>query len=218
MSERRLTPQGRERQRQLLDAAERLFAAAGYRQTRVVDICEAAGVAKGLFYWYFDTKESLFAELVRTRRQELRRAQARAMDPAADPVTRLGQGAAASVRYMAEHAAFFALVEQEGASAGLVPVLREGSEIYRRDVVRLVEEARRCGLIADDDPPELLALGILGAVSAFASSVRSGRLAASVEEVAAFAATWVVRGVAGTLPVAAVADPAGGLGDQPLAT
>ena len=60
-------------------------------------------MAKGLFYWYFENKEALFAELVRSIRQQLRRAQAAAMDPDADPLTRLRQGAEASVRFMAEH-------------------------------------------------------------------------------------------------------------------
>ena len=69
MSERRHTDQGLERKQQLLDAAETLFASRGYGPTRIADICEAAGVAKGLFYWYFETKESLFAELVRSVRR-----------------------------------------------------------------------------------------------------------------------------------------------------
>src|SRR5262249_32593624 len=89
---RRLTEQGRERKPQLLDAASALVETRGYAATRIADICQAAGVAKGLFYWYFETKEQLFAELVRTMRQQLRRAQGAAMDPDADPVTRIRQG------------------------------------------------------------------------------------------------------------------------------
>src|SRR5918995_1021302 len=62
-SDRQLTTQGAERKQQLLDAAARLFAEQGYAATRVVDIVDAAGVAKGLFYWYFENKEALFREL-----------------------------------------------------------------------------------------------------------------------------------------------------------
>src|SRR6478752_1822987 len=96
-TDRQHTDQGLERKQQLLQTAERLFAEHGYEQTRIADICAAAGVAKGLFYWYFPTKESLFAELVRTMRHELRRAQAAAMTADTDPLTRLRQGSAASV-------------------------------------------------------------------------------------------------------------------------
>ncbi|MCB0958296.1 MAG: TetR family transcriptional regulator, partial [Acidimicrobiales bacterium] len=37
---------------QLLDHAAALFAERGFAETRVLDIVGAAGVAKGLFYWY----------------------------------------------------------------------------------------------------------------------------------------------------------------------
>ena len=61
--DRRLTAQGLERKQQLLDRAAELFAERGYAETRVIDIVRAAGVAKGLFYWYFENKEALFKEL-----------------------------------------------------------------------------------------------------------------------------------------------------------
>ena len=67
--------------------------------TRIQDICKRAGVAKGLFYWYFPTKQELFAELVRTMRMRLRKAQSAAMDPAANALVRLRQGSEASVRF-----------------------------------------------------------------------------------------------------------------------
>src|SRR4051795_7074394 len=99
---RRLTDQGRERKQQLVDQAAILFADRGYDDTRIVDICAGAGVAKGLFYWYFENKEALFGELVRSMRLRLRHAQAEAIDPAGDALVRLRQGTEASVRFMAQ--------------------------------------------------------------------------------------------------------------------
>ncbi|HWC67882.1 MAG TPA: TetR/AcrR family transcriptional regulator [Acidimicrobiales bacterium] len=198
---RQHTDQGRERKQQLLDAAADLFASRGYETTRIADICEAAGVAKGLFYWYFETKESLFAELVRSMRQQLRRAQAAAMDPNADPVTRLRQGTEASVRFMADHRAFFALLEGERNDESIAAVLREGSEVYVEDTRTLVLEAQREGLIPDDHDAGLLALGILGAVSHYSLYLRTGRIDLGVDELARFAGDWVVRSVGGEVPV-----------------
>src|SRR6185436_8823808 len=88
---RRLTDQGRERKQQLVDQAAVLFEERGYADTRVVDICAGAGVAKGLFYWYFENKEALFAELVRSMRAQLATTRAESIDPAADPLTQLRQ-------------------------------------------------------------------------------------------------------------------------------
>jgi AcrR family transcriptional regulator len=198
---RQHTDQGRERKQQLLDAAADLFASRGYETTRIADICEAAGVAKGLFYWYFETKESLVAELVRSMRQQLRRAQAAAMDPNADPVTRLRQGTEASVRFMADHRAFFALLEGERNDESIAAVLREGSEVYVEDTRTLVLEAQREGLIPDDHDAGLLALGILGAVSHYSLYLRTGRIDLGVDELARFAGDWVVRSVGGEVPV-----------------
>ena len=121
--ERQHTEHGLVRKQQLLDAAGELFGARGYSATRIADICQAAGVAKGLFYWYFPTKGALFAELVRTMRLRLRRALGTAMYPAADAVTRIADGAEARVRFMADHAAYFALLDVERTDPEVADVL-----------------------------------------------------------------------------------------------
>ena len=204
---RRHTDQGLERKQQLLDAAETLFSSRGYGPTRIADICEAAGVAKGLFYWYFETKESLFAELVRSVRQQLRRAQAAAMDPDADPVTRIRQGTEASVRFMAEHVRFFALLEVERSDQLVAAALRESSDIYVGDAARVVAEAQAAGLMPDGDAPELLAIGVLGAVSQFCHFHRTGRIDLSIDELARFVGQWVVQALAAVpSPVAPMSD------------
>jgi TetR/AcrR family transcriptional regulator, fatty acid metabolism regulator protein len=52
----------REEKRQLiLDAAVRVFARKGYHAARVGDIAEEAGVAHGLLYHYFSSKEEVLA-------------------------------------------------------------------------------------------------------------------------------------------------------------
>jgi AcrR family transcriptional regulator len=196
---RRHTEQGEERKLQLLRAAEELFALHGYAATRISDICARAGVAKGLFYWYFPTKESLFAELVRTMRLALRRAQAAAMDPAADAVTRIRQGTEASVRFMAEHQPYFALLDVERTDDALSAVLQQGSDVYARDVRRLVEEAQREGLIPDGDP-HFVTIGVLGAVSSFSNAHRRGRLQMPIDELATLVGDWVSHAVSGRAP------------------
>ncbi len=190
-AERRLTDQGRERKQQLVDAAMILFAHGGYNATRVSDICAAAGVAKGLFYWYFPTKLDLFTEVVRSMRHRLRRAQADAMS-GADAVTRIHQGTAASVLFMAEHATYFALVDVERADRTIADALRSSGQIYLADVTALVRQAQAAGQIPDTDPA-LLAIGVLGSVSSFSNAWRSDRIELTADELAKFVADWVVR-------------------------
>jgi AcrR family transcriptional regulator len=48
-----------DKRRQLLDAAVRVFARKGYHASRVGDIAEEAGVAHGLLYHYFKSKDDV---------------------------------------------------------------------------------------------------------------------------------------------------------------
>jgi TetR/AcrR family transcriptional regulator, fatty acid metabolism regulator protein len=56
-----------DRRRQILDAAIRVFARQGFHSCRVSDIADEAGVAYGLVYHYFDSKDQVLNELFTER-------------------------------------------------------------------------------------------------------------------------------------------------------
>ncbi|MGZ5361093.1 MAG: TetR/AcrR family transcriptional regulator [Solirubrobacterales bacterium] len=56
-----------EKRRAILDAAIRVFARQGFHAARVSDIAREAGVAYGLVYHYFDSKEQMLNELFSER-------------------------------------------------------------------------------------------------------------------------------------------------------
>lgn len=56
-----------DRRRQILDAAIRVFARQGFHACRVSDIAREAGVAYGLVYHYFNSKEQVLNELFSER-------------------------------------------------------------------------------------------------------------------------------------------------------
>jgi AcrR family transcriptional regulator len=62
-TKRRITKPAADRRRELMDAATKLFIRQGISDTTISDITEAARVAKGTFYLYFDSKEHLLAAL-----------------------------------------------------------------------------------------------------------------------------------------------------------
>ncbi len=71
----------------ILDAAIRVFARSGYHGSRVGDIAEEAGVAHGLLYHYFSSKEQVLQTIFRENWGELLerfRAVEAAREPAAD--------------------------------------------------------------------------------------------------------------------------------------
>lgn len=191
--DRRLTAQGLERKQQLLDRAAELFAERGYAETRVIDIVRAAGVAKGLFYWYFDNKQALFRELAESIRLSLRRKQGAVLDAQALPLVNLYRGAEVSVRFMAENAHFFSLLETEGRN--FTDVMRQGTREHIDDMVRIIQAGQADGSIRDDDA-ELLAVGVVGCVGHYSHVHRNGRISMPLEELASFVARYVVHSVA----------------------
>ncbi len=200
MTDRNLTSQGAERKQQLLDAAARLFAEQGYAATRVVDIVDSAGVAKGLFYWYFENKEAVFRELATTIRLSLRRHQRAAMTDGDPALTHILQGAVASVQFMAAHAHFFSLLEVEARN---VPdVVRRGTEQHIADVTALIEAGQADGTVTADDPAESLALAAVGMVGQFSHFHRTGRIDLPLDELAMFVARLVARMLAANEAVA----------------
>jgi len=55
----------------ILDGAEKIFAAKGFAGSKVEEIAEQAGVAKGTIYLYFPSKEEVFISLIEERVNEL---------------------------------------------------------------------------------------------------------------------------------------------------
>ncbi len=193
-SDRQLTAQGRERKQQLIDCAATLFAERGYSETRIKDIVEAAGVAKGLFYWYFENKEALFSEVATDIRLRLRKHQGAAIDTTAAPLRQIRQGAEASVWFMAEHAHFFSLLEVENDKES-DRSRQKGTNQHIRDVRTMIEAGQADGSIVDEEPT-LLALGVVGSVGYYSHFHRTGRLDVEVAELARYVAASVVRTLA----------------------
>ncbi|WP_328504655.1 TetR/AcrR family transcriptional regulator [Streptomyces sp. NBC_00457] len=80
-----------ERAGDLLAAATELFLAKGYAKTTMADISAAAGVARGNVYWYFDSKDDIFAAVMdRMLSREIRTLSAE--QAGADPLSRLVRG------------------------------------------------------------------------------------------------------------------------------
>jgi AcrR family transcriptional regulator len=79
-----------EKRRLILDAAVRVFARKGYHTCRVGDIAEEAGIAHGLLYHYFGSKEEVLETVFRENWSQLLDAFARIESSAEPPLEQLG--------------------------------------------------------------------------------------------------------------------------------
>jgi AcrR family transcriptional regulator len=61
-----------QRRDEILCAAKEVFARKGFHATTIADIANQAGLAYGLIYWYFDSKEELFHALMAVEEEALR--------------------------------------------------------------------------------------------------------------------------------------------------
>ncbi len=183
-----------------MDVAATRFAERGYHPTSVAEIVKALGVGKGVFYWYFSSKEELFLELLREAQHDLRRAQSAAMGDEPDPVRRIELGIRASLSWLEQHRPLFKLFEFAATEERFAPALRRGQEVARADVVRHVKDGIVEGRIGDGDP-ELLTRAVVGVIDELARVVVHEPGAA--QAVADTAVTFCLQGLLGPrLPAA----------------
>ncbi len=158
---RRLTQRGKERREQLIEFARKRFAEQGYHPTSVSEIVSGLGVGKGVFYWYFDSKEQLFLEILRDAQTDLRRRQEQAIALEADPVRRIELGIRASMAWSEAHRDHHKLIQFAATEAVFGDALRRGQDIAVADVVKHVKEAIAAGRVRDADP-DILAHAMVG--------------------------------------------------------
>lgn len=109
---RPLTKRGEATRRNILEAAEDVFAELGYHEASIVKVTERAGVALGTFYLYFDSKQSVFEALVIDLNARVRQAMSEAMVGAANRIDAERRGFEGFFRFTAEHPALYRVVRE----------------------------------------------------------------------------------------------------------
>ena len=132
------------------------FAENGYHPTSVAEIVQGRGVGKGVFYWYFDSKEELFFEILKEAQLDLRRTQRQAIDGVDDPVERISVGLRASMVWSAAHPELHQLVQFAATEDRFAGAMRKGQEVAVRDIGRHVRDGIERGQLRALDA-ELLA-------------------------------------------------------------
>ncbi|CAN5683381.1 TetR/AcrR family transcriptional regulator [soil metagenome] len=180
----------------MLEAGGRLFAAQGYHGTTVGEVCDALGVGKGVFYWYFPSKEALFLELLESSLLELRRAQQQAIENVPDPVERIEQGIRATVRFFRADVRFLELIRIAARYEEFATLVRNGQQVVVADVALHLAEGMAAHRIRPGDP-ELMAHGILGALLHFVETYfhLDGEQVLDRPQLADEAADFCLRGV-----------------------
>jgi AcrR family transcriptional regulator len=144
-----------------MDYAARRFAADGYHATSVTSIVEGMGVGKGVFYWYFASKDELLTEILSDALTSMRQAQREAIAGEPDPARRIEQGIRTSLHWLAEHRHLFVLMEFARTEERWATLIRQGDARIVADALPHVSAGITAGLLRGEDPV-VLTSAILG--------------------------------------------------------
>lgn len=147
-----------------MDLAARTFAAEGYHTTSVTSIVDRLGVGKGVFYWYFDSKDQLLGEILLDALASLRLAQRDAIANEHDPGRRIEQGIRAALDWLSGNRHLFVLMEFARTEERFAPIIRQGEDQTVADALPHVRAGIIAGLLRGEDPV-VLTTAILGVTS-----------------------------------------------------
>ena len=147
---RELSSRGVQTRTRILEAAEQVFADVGYHEASIVKITEAAGVAQGTFYLYFEGKKQVFDELVVDLNRRVRHAMKEASSKGTTRVESEILGFAAYFRFTSEHKALYRIIRQ--AEFVSPEMLRYHYDRLSEGYVEALSEAVDSGEIGEVDP------------------------------------------------------------------
>jgi TetR/AcrR family fatty acid metabolism transcriptional regulator len=154
-----------DKRRQILDAAVRVFARQGFHSTRVSDIADEAGVAYGLVYHYFRSKDQVLNELF-SERWSLLLAAIQETDNEAAPRERLAAVAGFiidSYRHDPELMKVIIVEVTRAANSFGRTHLPEISNAYEL-IADIVAEGQAQGAFRDDIDPLFASMSFYGAI------------------------------------------------------
>ncbi len=155
-----------DKRRQILDAAVAVFARQGFHATRVSDIADEAGVAYGLVYHYFRSKDDILNELF-VERWSLLLAAIEEADRAGGPHReRLGAVATFivdSYRYDPELMKVIIVEVTRAANSFGQTHLVEIRRAYE-SIAKIVADGQGSGAFRDDVPPLFASMTFYGAI------------------------------------------------------
>ena len=133
----------------------RVFATKGYHTSRVGDIAEEAGIAHGLLYHYFSSKEQVLETVFRENWSELLEAFARIEASDAAPLEQLGALAKTLLRAWRDRPDLVRVLVREVARSPQLQGQVEEIGAGFRVIQRVIERGQRDGSFRDDVDPRL---------------------------------------------------------------
>jgi AcrR family transcriptional regulator len=187
------------RREQILQAAQKLFADQGFRETNLNDVATQLGFRRQAVYHYFRSKEDILYELIDRAGKAVAASAQATLDadlPAADKLAAVVRN---HVRQLLTNVDIFRIqfTELSKLSGGRADMLRRDIAAYVRRIAKVIEVGQKDGTFVDVPPMQqaLLILGMCNGTTEWYGVTRSRR---SIDEVADYAARMALGGAMGT--------------------
>lgn len=173
-----------EKRRLLLEAAVRVFATKGFHTCRVGDIAEEAGVAHGLLYHYFSSKQAVLETIFRETWAELLRA-LREIETSGDPAPEQLRHVAATVlrTWRRDPDLVRVLIREVARGPQLQREVEEIGQAFAA-IERIVDGGRERGELRADLDARLASVIFYGALEEILTGWVLGQLADGDDDVA----------------------------------
>jgi TetR/AcrR family fatty acid metabolism transcriptional regulator len=151
-----------EKRRLILEAAVRVFARDGYHTSRVADIASEAGIAHGLLYHYFRSKDEVLTTLFRENWSELLE-RLRAVEASSGPADEKLRGIVKIIlrTWRNDPALVTVMVREVARSAHLQTQVEDVREAIA-SIQRVIEQGQDDGVFDSDLDPRLAAWVVYG--------------------------------------------------------
>jgi AcrR family transcriptional regulator len=152
-----------DRERQIIDAATRIFQERGYDATTIQAIADEVGILKGSLYYYIETKEDLLFRISEEVHIGLA-ANLNSVDDAAEPLEQLRAFIANHVHFVADNlpAVRVFLHDFRALSEDRRKQIVKERDVYERRFRDLLTQAQDAGQIRNDLDLELVVLALFG--------------------------------------------------------
>ena len=162
------------RRSQILEQAEKVFAAKGFHNTTVAEIAAASGFAVGTLYQFFRSKEQLYAVMLTEKLNMLYAGVREAVEAEGDVVRKIEHLVSSQFRFVEENADFCGIFVRRdhlalsSGSATLRKRMADDYEIHVSFTEGVLRDGIRAGVLKEMDP-RMMAAALTGIINSCAA-------------------------------------------------
>jgi AcrR family transcriptional regulator len=186
------------RREQILQAAQKLFADNGFRETNLNDVAVQLGFRRQAVYHYFPSKEDILYELINRAGQSIATSAQPTLVADLDPAEKLAEVVRNHVRQLLTHLDIFRIQFSElfKLTSDRADMLRRDMWAYVHAIADVIEAGQKDGTFVDV-PAVTQALLIIGMCNGTIDWYRPSRSPLSIDEIADYAARMALAGATG---------------------